>query len=143
MKRIVLLCSVLFVVSTPPMRSEPVSREAILKQYCLQCHNAKVKSGSLTLEGVTTDNPAGHADVWEKVVRKLQAGEMPPPKMPRPDADTVRDFTSGLVSDLDAAARRKPYAGKPLIRRLNRTEYANAVRDLLAIELPVAAELPE
>lgn len=139
----VLLCCLLLVLFTPLLRSEPVSRDAILKQYCLQCHNSKLKSGSLTLEGVATADPAGNADVWEKVVRKLQAGEMPPPKMPRPGAVVLRDFTSGLLSDLDTAARHAPYAGKPLIRRLNRTEYANAVRDLLAIELPLAAELPE
>jgi hypothetical protein len=63
--------------------------------------------------------------------------------MPRADQTVVRDFTSGLIADLDGAMHRTPYAGKPLIRRLNRTEYANAVRDLLAIELPLVAELPE
>src|SRR4051795_1448033 len=101
MKRMVLLCCVLLVVFAPSMKSEPTSRDAIVKQYCLQCHNSKLKSGSLTLEGIPADDPAGHADVWERVVRKLQAGEMPPPKMPRPNATIVRDFTSGLLSDLD------------------------------------------
>src|SRR5689334_11626042 len=116
MKRMVLLCFVLLVVCASSVWSEPVSRDAILKQYCLQCHNSKLKSGSLTLEGIASDDPAGHPDVWEKVVRKLKTGEMPPPKLPRPDPAVVRDFASGLISDLDAAARRVPYAGKPLIR---------------------------
>ena len=123
--------------------TEPVNREALLTQYCVQCHSGKVKSGGLVLEGISATDPSAHPEIWEKVVRKLRAGEMPPPKLPRPDAAVVRAFTSGLTSDLDAAARRKPYAGRPLIRRLNRTEYANAVRDLLAIELPIAAELPQ
>ncbi|MGH9628694.1 MAG: DUF1587 domain-containing protein, partial [Bryobacteraceae bacterium] len=68
---------------------------------------------------------------------------MPPPKMPRPDEGSVKAFTSGLILELDAAARRKPYAGRPVVHRLNRTEYTNAIRDLLALELPVAAELPQ
>jgi Protein of unknown function (DUF1592)/Protein of unknown function (DUF1588)/Protein of unknown function (DUF1587)/Protein of unknown function (DUF1585)/Protein of unknown function (DUF1595) len=125
------------------MASEPMSREALLKQYCFQCHNAALKSGNLTLEGLSSAEAERHPDTWEKVVHKLKTGEMPPPKLPRPSAAAVRDFTSGVISELDAAARREPYAGKPVIRRLNRTEYTNAVRDLLAIELPLAAELPE
>ena len=123
--------------------TEPANRDALLKQYCLQCHNSKVKSGGLVLEGIPAADPSAHPDISEKVVRKLAAGEMPPPKLPRPDAATVHAFTSALISELDAAAQRKPYAGKSLIRRLNRTEYANAIRDLLAIELPLAAELPQ
>jgi hypothetical protein len=144
MQRTVVLRPVLFLLaSVSLMASEPINRDTTVKQYCLPCHNLKVKSGSLTLEGLSAGNPAEHPEVWEKVVRKLKAGEMPPPKMPRPDQAVVRDFTSGLIADLDEAMHRTPYAGKPLIRRLNRTEYANAVRDLLAIELPLVAELPE
>jgi hypothetical protein len=127
----------------PLLSAETVNREALLNQYCLQCHNSKLKSGNLVLEGISPADPSAHPEIWEKVVRKINAGEMPPPKLPRPDAAAVQAFTSELISDLDAAARRKPYAGRPLIRRLNRTEYANAVRDLLAIELPIAAELPQ
>ena len=123
--------------------AEPVNREALLNQYCLQCHNSRVKSGNLVLEGLSPADPSAHPEIWEKVIRKLKAGEMPPPKLPRPDTAAVRAFTSGLISDLDGSARRKPYAGAPLIRRLNRTEYANAIRDLLAIDLPIAAELPQ
>jgi hypothetical protein len=67
---------------------------------------------------------------------------MPPAGLPHPDAASLSAFTAGLIRDLDAAARSAPYAGRPVIRRLNRLEYANAVRDLLAIELPVATELP-
>lgn len=133
----------LFVSATSLAVANPISRDAVLKQYCLNCHNSRLKSGSLTLEGVSTDDPAQRPEIWEKIVRRLKAGEMPPPKLPRPDVAAVREFTSDVVSQLDASAQRNPYAGRPVIRRLNRTEYANAVRDLLAIELPLAAELPE
>ena len=81
--------------------------------------------------------PASRPDVWEKVVHKVTTGEMPPPGMPRPDAASLKAFTAGLVNELDAAGRKQPYAGRPVIRRLNRLEYANAIRDLLAIDLPV------
>jgi hypothetical protein len=143
MSRTVVFCPLLGLASSLLMASQPLSREALIRQYCLQCHNTSVKSGNLTLEGLSPEDPALHPDTWEKVVRKLKGGEMPPPKMPRPTAAVVRDFTSGLTSELDSASHRKPYAGSPLIRRLNRTEYTNTVRDLLAIELPLAAELPE
>jgi len=101
-----------------------------------------LKAGGLVLQNIDTSNPAARPDVWEKLVRKLNAGEMPPPGAPRPDAATVKEFSAGVVTDLDAAARSNPYAGRPVIRRLNRLEYANAIRDLLSIKLPIAEELP-
>ena len=88
-------------------------------------------------------DPAGRADIWEKVVRRVKAGEMPPTGMPTPGQPALKAFTTELVRDLDAAAQRTPYAGQPMVRRLNRTEYANAIADILAIELPLAAELPQ
>ncbi|HZT31958.1 MAG TPA: DUF1592 domain-containing protein [Bryobacteraceae bacterium] len=106
------------------------------------CHSQKAHTAGLVLENSEPANPGFRPGVWEKVVRRLKAGEMPPAGMPRPDAASVKAFTAGLVEDLDAAARRAPYAGRPVIRRLNRLEYANAIRDLLSIELPVASELP-
>ena len=142
MLRIVVFC-LLFVLSALTLEAAATSREALLKQYCFQCHNSSLKSGNLTFDALSPEDPASRPEIWEKVVRKLRGGEMPPAKMPRPDAATVRDFTSGVISELDTAARSQPYAGRPLIRRLNRTEYTNAVRDLLALELPLAAELPE
>ena len=117
-------------------------RQALLDKYCLTCHNSKTKSGGLVLENAAPDQPALHPDVWEKVIRKLQAGEMPPPGAPRPAQQISSAFVASLVHDVDAVARNHPYAGRPVIRRLNRFEYANAIRDLLHIELPVADELP-
>ena len=118
------------------------AREAFLDQYCQGCHSSGVRSGGLVLEEVPTDNPSSHPHVWERVARKLSDGEMPPPGAPRPDEASLRAFSAALVADLDAAGRRRPYAGREVIRRLNRIEYGNAIRDLLAINLPVANQLP-
>ena len=112
-------------------------RDALVKQYCLPCHDTETQSGGLALEAVSTQNPAEHPDIWERVIRRLAAGEMPPRGLPRPDADAARAFSGALEAELDAAARRRPYAGRGVIRRLNRTEYANAVADLLAVRLPL------
>jgi hypothetical protein len=123
--------------------AEPASREVLLSQYCLTCHNQRVKSGGLALDAVLSADPSVHPDVWEKVVRKLKAGEMPPAGLPRPDQASLTALINGLTGEMDAAARRSPYAGRPVVRRLNRNEYGHAIRDLLAIELPVADELPQ
>jgi cytochrome c551/c552 len=121
----------------------PINRDAMLKQYCVACHSTNVKSGGFVLQGVPAENPVDRAEVWEKVVRRVRAGEMPPAGMPTPGEASLKAFTAELVRDLDAAATRSPYAGPTTVRRINRTEYANAIADLLAIELPVAAELPQ
>ena len=94
------------------------------------------------LDNSGSEHPDSHPDVWEKVIRKLNAGEMPPAGMPRPDAVSLKAFSEALIHDLDAAAHKAPFAGRPVIRRLNRLEYAHAIRDLLAVDLPVADELP-
>jgi Protein of unknown function (DUF1592)/Protein of unknown function (DUF1588)/Protein of unknown function (DUF1587)/Protein of unknown function (DUF1585)/Protein of unknown function (DUF1595)/Cytochrome C oxidase, cbb3-type, subunit III len=125
------------------LSAEAVNREALLSKYCLTCHGAGAKAGGLVLEGVPAGEPAGRPDVWEKVARKIKAGEMPPAGMPTPGLPVLKSFAVELVRELDTAAGRAPYAGQPMIRRLNRTEYANSIRDLLAVELPVAAELPQ
>jgi hypothetical protein len=122
--------------------SSAEGRQAFLDRYCGGCHNEKSKAGGIVLQNAGASTPAARPDLWEKVVRKLDAGEMPPRGMPRPDAAALKVFSAGLVRDLDAASRATPHAGLPVIRRLNRLEYANAIRDLLAIELPVKEELP-
>ena len=120
----------------------PGARQSLINQYCLSCHNQKARTAGLSLENSEPAHPASHPELWEKVIRKIGAGEMPPAGMPRPDTASLKLFASGLSSDLDAAARITRYAGRPVIRRLNRLEYANSIRDLLAIELPVVDELP-
>lgn len=122
--------------------SRQLTRQGFLDRYCVTCHNQKAKTAGLVLENSGPEHPDAHPGLWERVVRRLNAGEMPPAGLPRPDASSINAFTSGVINDLDAAARRAPYAGRPVIRRLNRLEYSNAIRDLLAIELPVAVELP-
>ena len=119
------------------------SQRALVDQYCVTCHNARTKAGFLILEGVDIAKVPEHADVWEKVVRKLRAGMMPPVGMPRPDAATHASFVSWLESELDTAARRQPNPGRTeAFHRLNRAEFRNVVRDLLAVDIDVKALLP-
>jgi len=125
------------------LQAQPPARDAFTAKYCLACHSAKAKAGGFVLEGVPSTDAAAHPDVWEKVAKRVRAQEMPPAGMPRADAATAKSFVDGLVSDLDASARRSPFAGRPVIRRLNRTEYANAIRDILHLDVPLAAELPQ
>lgn len=127
----------------PLFPAQGVNRDALVGQYCMACHTRRARSGNLTLEGIPTGDPAAHPGVWERVIRKVKSGEMPPAGMPRPDAATLSAFADGLLGDIDAAARRMPYAGRAVIHRLNRTEYANAVRDIFSLELPLASELPQ
>ena len=116
---------------------------AVFKQYCLGCHNSKVKSGSLALDGILGDQFAAHPEVWEKVVRKLQARQMPPAGLPRPDERTYSAVLVSIERALDRAAAARPNPGRTdTFRRLNRTEYHNAIRDLLSIDVDVASLLP-
>jgi len=114
--------------------------QSLLNQYCVGCHNQRTKSGGLMLDKLDLTHPGTDAETWEKVDRKLRAGMMPPGGMPRPDRATLDAFTAKLESDLDRAA--KPNPGTSGLHRLNRTEYANAIRDLLALEVDAATLLP-
>ena len=109
--------------------------DPFLAKYCVSCHGANAKMGGLVLAGLSNDDAA-----WEKAVKRIRAGEMPPPGAPRPDVEVARAFVKSVTARLDRAA---PYAGRPVIRRLNRTEYTNAVRDLFGLALPLADELPQ
>jgi hypothetical protein len=108
---------------------------ATLNKYCMTCHNEKVRAGGFALEQLDSDNPGANAGAWEKVVRKLRTGAMPPAGRPRPDAATYDAVASHLEAKLDAAAKVEPNPGRlPLFHRLTRTEYKNAIRDLLGLE---------
>ena len=113
---------------------------AVLDKYCVTCHNQKLKTGGLTLDNVDLSQVSAHADVWEKVIRKLRTRTMPPAGLPRPDAATYASFTGWLETQIDQASA--PYAGRPILHRLNRAEYANAVRDLLALQIDAPSLLP-
>src|SRR6185436_1061478 len=110
---------------------------AVITQYCAGCHNGRANT-SATASGVVFDtvdlqNVAGKAALWEKVVRKLRAGAMPPVGMPHPDVPTQAAMLAWLEQRLDAAAVT-PNPGRAVLHRLNRTEYRNVVRDLLAVD---------
>jgi hypothetical protein len=110
--------------------------------YCVTCHNDRLKTGGLALDRPELADVPAHADVWEKVIRKVRSGMMPPAGMPRPDAGERAAMLSSLVTTLDQAARVTPNPGRPLVHRLNRAEYANAIRDLLALDVDVSTLLP-
>jgi hypothetical protein len=129
------------VPATVSASQAPASR-AVVDQYCLGCHNTRTQTGGLSLERGAIDDVAAHPDLWEKALRKVRAGMMPPVGAPQPDVATRRRFIDGLEATLDAASRTNPNPGRPLAHRLNRAEYANAVRDLLALDVNVAALLP-
>ncbi len=117
-------------------------RKAVLGKYCFVCHNERLKTGHLVLSKMDMTNLSPDADTWEKVVRKLRMGAMPPAKMPRPDDAVVASLLTGIESELDRAALAHPNPGRPTLQRLNRTEYRNAIRDLLALNIDAASLLP-
>src|SRR5262245_40611701 len=108
---------------------------AVLKQYCATCHNERLKSGGMVIDPADVTSVGPSAERWEKVVRKLRTQSMPPPGAPRPDAASYDRVATFLETELDRAQVARPHLGKlPLTHRLSRTEYQNAVRDLLALE---------
>ena len=126
-----------------PLFAAQTDTTAVIDRYCIGCHNSKLKSGDLSLDAATVKTPAESPEVWEKVVRKLRARFMPPAGLPRPDERTYDTVVSSLAGALDSAAAQKPNPGRTdTFRRLNRTEYQNAIRDLLAVDLDVSPLLP-
>ena len=116
---------------------------SLVDTYCLECHDEDKQKGELALERVVAHDVARHPAVWEKVVRKLRARQMPPIGKPRPDDASYDAVIASLEASLDRAASARPDPGRTAtIRRLTRTEYQNAVRDLLAFEGDVASLLP-
>jgi hypothetical protein len=128
--------------ATPPAVPTSTHSREVLDTYCVTCHNERLQTGGLILESTDLSRVAEHSELWERVVRKLRAGTMPPQGARRPDRATVDALSEWLEGELDRAALAKPDPGRPIVRRLNRNEYANAVRDLLALEVDVAALLP-
>jgi cytochrome c551/c552 len=113
----------------------------VVRTYCVTCHNDRAKTGGLSLEQANfTDIPKG-AETWEKVIRKVRAGMMPPAGAARPEAAELSGLAAFLETSLDRAAEAKPRPGRTVMHRLNRTEYANAIRDLLALDVDAAALL--
>jgi mono/diheme cytochrome c family protein len=119
-----------------------ISPQKLIDQYCVTCHNEKAKTAGLMLDKLDIDHAAEHAEVWEKVVRKLRGGMMPPHGMPRPEQARIDGLIAWLQTSLDQAAAAHPEPGRAPLHRLNRTEYANAIRDLLGLKVDVTALLP-
>ena len=118
------------------------SERAVLDKYCVTCHNQKLKTAGLMLDKLDLAHVGENAEPWEKVVRKLRAGMMPPAGMPRPNAATYEALTVALENELDRAAAAHPHLPAPGVHRVNRTEYSNAIHSLLALDIDAAAYLP-
>src|SRR5262245_15432829 len=136
----VALCPSLYSQSPGPSAAD--SRRAVISQYCAGCHNDQVKSGRLDLAGLDAAHVETAAPQWEKVVRKLRSGMMPPAGMKRPDAATTKAFIASLETALDQAGAAKPNPGRTAVHRLNRAEYKNSLHDLLGVEVDPAAYVP-
>lgn len=132
--------------SVPGRKSEPVrksERRALLDRYCVSCHSDRLKTGGLTLSSLDPEDVSAHPETWEKVVRKLRAGLMPPAGMPRPDEAANDGWAAWLETELDRVAAARPNPGRTeTFHRLNRVEYRNAVRDVLGLAVDVEGLLP-
>ena len=149
----VVLCAVVagggHVIADGPQAATPSASPAasaastndVLKTYCTGCHNARLKTAGLQIDSLDSTRVGPNAEQWEKIVTKLRTGEMPPAGRPRPDAATYRSVVASLENDLDAASAANPHPGRVPVHRLNRSEYANAVRDLLGLEIDPRALL--
>ena len=128
---------------SPSHNSSPLlSQRALLDRYCVTCHNQQLKTAGLMLDTLDLAHVGEHAEPWEKVVRKLRAGMMPPAGLPRPNAASYQALTVALENELDRAAAEHPHLPAPGVHRVNRTEYANAIHSLLALDIDPAAFLP-
>jgi len=132
--------------SQAPAPAAASNAQALLGKYCVSCHNQKARIGGLALDQLDVANPREHAEIWERVVEKLRAGSMPPPGRPRPDAAMYLASATELEGALDRAWEANPDPGRiGAVHRLNRTEYANAIRDLFGLDpqsVDVKSQLP-
>ena len=126
-----------------PTPAAPTSTRAFLDQYCVACHNQRLRTAGLALDALDPTTPARDAATWELVIGKLRAGSMPPPGRPRPEAAVYQRVASGLEQAIDSAWAAAPSpAPLPVVTRLNRTQYSNAVRDLFGLDVDVRPLLP-
>jgi cytochrome c551/c552 len=141
MKRLFVLSGVVTFITTVAC-AQALAPSALVNQYCAGCHNDKLKTGNFSWSQIDLAHPERNADEAEKVIRKVRAGLMPPAGMPRPDAATMKAFAASIENSIDSAAAAHPNPGRPALHRLNRTEYANSIRDLLGVDADVTALLP-
>jgi len=136
----------LLLISSHSINASESSRSVtgMVSKYCVTCHDAEVKKGGLDLDALSGKEITAHPDAWERAIRKLRARQMPPAGKDRPDERTYDAVVTELSSTLDRAFAKHPNPGRTeTFRRLNRTEYQNAIRDLLALDIDAAALLPK
>ena len=147
--RLAIVCFVLFflhlengiVKAADPL---PQAATAMLENFCIDCHNSSQQEGELDLESILKAPLTDHLAEWESVARKLRARQMPPVAADRPDEDEYKRLQADLVRKLNAIAKRQPTPGRVgTLRRLNRTEYQNAIRDLLGLQIDASKLLPK
>ncbi|HZI80636.1 MAG TPA: DUF1592 domain-containing protein [Vicinamibacterales bacterium] len=139
--RLAILAAVLLLLAAAPAGAQQ-GAQAVVDRYCVSCHSNRLKTGGLVLEGLPVAQAGQQPQVWEKVVRKVRTGMMPPANAPRPDRPALDGLAAAVETTIDRAAAAAPNPGAPGLHRLNRTEYANAVRDLLDLPIDAAALLP-
>ena len=136
----------LLIICLSPSRAQPPKSpdpRTFLNTYCVTCHNQKLHTAGLSLDTLDASHPSGNAEVWERVIAKLQAGSMPPPGLPRPDAAAYYAIANTLENEIDKAWAANPNPGRiNAVHRLNRAEYNNVIRDLFALDLDVKPLLP-
>ena len=139
-------CAVFYVVSSALAQrattTDTSAHRTLINDYCVSCHSQKVKTADVVLEGLDFSRIGANADVWERVLRKVRTGQMPPAKAPHPEAAETAAFVTWLEGSLDRAAKLDPNPGRPAVHRLNRAEYSNAIRDLLAVDVQPGQWLP-
>jgi cytochrome c5 len=128
--------------AAPTSAASAASARILLDKYCATCHNQRLKTANLTFDAMDLSHVASDGAVWEKAVRKLRGGMMPPPGAPRPDLTAVDSFVSWLETSLDQAAAANPNPGLVPLHRINRVEYSNSMRELFGIEVDATALLP-
>src|SRR6185295_10249001 len=142
-KRFLCVGALLFLMTSPapmqtraqsPAAGAPDQHRTMLSTYCFGCHNARVKSGGLALDGLNLQSPAENAQIWEKALRKLHGRLMPPPGNPQPSQQDIDSFVAWMENALDSSAKG-PKAGYVPIQRLNRTEYAASVKALVGVDV--------
>jgi hypothetical protein len=143
MKRSFLLCLLSFLCAVRLFAAQAALDNSLPAQYCVGCHNQRAKTAGLTLDSMDYSNISKDAATWEKVARKIKTGMMPPSGARRPDRAALDAFASEIEKRLDSAVALHPNPGTPALHRLNRTEYANVIRDLLAVDIDVTALLPQ
>jgi hypothetical protein len=138
--------SIALLAAMPLAAQQPASpaaaQRALLDQYCVTCHNDKTKVDNFSLQKEDINAVGDHPEVWERVIRKLRAGMMPPPGMPRPPLAKYEGLRDWLEEQIDHKAALHPNSGSIVLHRLNRTEYHNAIRDLLDLQIDVSTLLP-